>query len=152
MKNETKYYTPSIEEFYVGFEYQRPEIKLPEEEFIWVPEVYGNMCYIENSNKIIKRDCFQKIEWMTLIEKTRVKHLDRYDIESLGWEIDASSRDFWCFHLKKESKYNHALSFSLDGSVNLWNNEENIFKGTIKNKSELKKVMVMLGITKIEGS
>ena len=68
---ESKYYTPSIEEFYVGFEYE--------------------VNYGEND---WQKEClWAKPEVVTLpymnLENIRVKYLDKEDIESLGFEQES---------------------------------------------------------------
>ena len=131
MKN--KYYTPELEEFYVGFEF---------EEFYndqWNSKVYISG-YFLNYNM----DClFGKDK-----DKIRVKYLDREDIESLGWKFEEECPTW--------------ISFNMSGEKNLTLYKESkkveilipdnplqyhySFAGTIKNKSELKKLLKQLGI------
>ena len=70
-----KYYTPSIEEFRVGFEY---EVYVPEKE-LWSKETF----YLDASHiNLVK---YVNIQTENTLKKVRVKYLDREDIESLGW-------------------------------------------------------------------
>lgn len=125
-----KYYTPTIEEFHVGFEY---EVQLSKEFDQWMP------VQITPENHAMNFDRLDKLE------TTRVKYLDREDIESLGWEYINSK-------LYHSYKLNGKILYPLDDGDSLITNgkygiaEETFFKGTIKNKSELKKLMQMLNI------
>lgn len=123
-KQDTKYYTPSIEEFHVGFEY---EAKDPLTKF-WVE-------FIFEKDK----------HWWIEANEVRVKHLDQEDIESLGWQSDGTDypvifnedifyRLIFYNNNKYEIRCSHP-SYQFGG-----------FLGTIKNKSELKKIMKQLGI------
>jgi hypothetical protein len=78
---ENKYYTPEIEEFHVGFEYEakpKGSIHIDYMPFIW-----------RGNNSLIS-----EFTSATL----RVKYLDREDIESLGWEFvdSSSSQGLYC--------------------------------------------------------
>jgi hypothetical protein len=113
---EKKYYQPTIEEFHVGFEYERCDGG-----YSWIKDIYPRA----SENTKLER----------LIPYTRVKALDREDIESL--EIDDSVHiEFYEFVgenepniiIKPKSIYNP------------------FFKGTIKNKSELKRILKQIGV------
>ena len=89
----------------------------------------------------------------------RVKHLDREDIESLGWEIDKTRldgetqlkfyKDNKCLYYRKE---NHEIGiFTIDPSKNDYYSRYNVDPTKvhiiiIKNKSELKRLLKQLGI------
>ena len=134
-----KYYTPSVEEFHVGFEFEgHHEGEIAE----W-----------------IKRK-FEDGESAKYYDEYRVKHLDHEDIESLGFkhiqiEWDKVSEE------RRYSKDNYSLLFysysiseqnkHLRGSVTIYYRTgdfdgEVIFDGIIKNKSELKKLLKQLGV------
>ena len=119
----SEYYTPKIEEFHVGFEYE---------------EFYSDEWY----KKQYQQDNFLDHYFQCVFEeyKTRVKFLDKEDIESLGF---------------KQVGYSFSRPLFVKNDLNLilddikreisFNNIKNInFK--IKNKSELKKIVEMLGI------
>ena len=150
-----KYYTPDITEFHVGFEFESNYVlfqsnhkglewnkcKMTGDEFAWFHETYINDAY--------------KTEF-------RVKYLDKEDIESLGWKYvvdnsqgDGNTRWFDVFEMK--GRY---YTFGFHGHVeelgdNLCdkaiiyarNQSEILFSGKIKNKSELRKIMQMIGIS-----
>lgn len=126
-KENNNYYTPSIEEFHVGFEYDQTMV-----DNFWNIISWEKLIFNENNNfELIKK--FKNLY--------RVKYLDQSDIESLGWKKSPK----YSFYEYKE----HQLFFS-----NIKNPVIAIypgfgdfsFKGIIKNKSELKKLMSMLNI------
>jgi hypothetical protein len=71
----------------------------------------------------------------------RIKYLDQEDIESLGWKRDPSGERYWemrgiQLYYQEENNYLYIMDYSANY----------IFRGIIKNKSELKKLMEMLEI------
>lgn len=71
----------------------------------------------------------------------RIKYLDQEDIESLGWKRDPSRERYWemrgiQLYYQEENNYLYIMDYSANY----------IFRGIIKNKSELKKLMEMLEI------
>jgi len=130
-----KYYTPTIEEFHVGFEY---EVLAGNE---WV----NTKIHVENINLNMDRV-------INHIETCRVKHLDKSDIESLGLILDKThSRDeYFDFRFPKkilglgtgDDKTIFVQTNSLDCEICIYTKEnrgcEDIyFNGVIKNISEL---------------
>jgi hypothetical protein len=135
-----KYYTPEISEFHVGFEYEYAFNKnlhgigwkkaVIEEDFATPPIV----------NDIMNHDI-------------RVKHLDREDIEGLGFEVASGFYEdgdvqihYWNNQSLTLLSVYHNGDIRISGGAN---NEEPrflFFHGKIKNKSELKRLMVQLGI------
>ena len=144
---ENKYYTPEISEFSIGFEYEVVYEDNSVDKYMFGED-------LENADGFIPwitPDYFLKL----LSEnKIRAKYLDQEDIESLGWEVCASSGDYTEFNLKSEPTYNTFLSIGIgykiidNYNVKICNNlgDNIMFQGTIKNKSELKKLMQMLNI------
>ena len=138
---ENKYYTPSIEEFFVGFEYE-------ELEFIPVKDSHFGIK--------IKKNVFVEHIWKTgysnwqfldnLKEgKIRVKYLDSSDIEELGFKKIIKDQYYY-------DEWINPITLLIDDDmfvqiINKCNGTEYyLFQGTIKNKSELKKVLNMLNI------
>jgi hypothetical protein len=116
---KNKYYTPEIEEFHVGFEYENYYND------IWHSKEFG-----ESADTLRHLTDYPN----------RVKHLDREDIESLGGVHDTGD----CYDFGERWMVSW---FSHDGRVEIYDEEnENGFSGTIKNKSELKKLLKQLGI------
>ena len=79
---ENKYYTPEINEFYVGFEY---EIFEPDDNrvYIWKKQVFNKFTFDSEINTYDGEMPF----YAGLLEKTiRVKHLDKQDLTELGFK------------------------------------------------------------------
>lgn len=148
-----KYYTPNIEEFYVGFEYERKHI---------VEQT--NSTVVEWRKQEISRASEISIVDMTLGtpkmdgSQIRVKYLDDSDIEELGFKYKAKTIDLWFekegIYLREDGHHltNIKLQYGLhDNKLKITfcyvSGEEQIhFEGKIKNKSELVKLLKMLEI------
>lgn len=121
---DNKYYTPTIEEFHVGFEYEElwEVIGINEE---WLKEIYDEHDSIG-----------------TLCETIRVKYLDKEDIESLGWnDIGSLWFENGDYKLRKWKDQSLDIYFEYADKETIM-----IFRGDVKNKSELKKLMEQLNI------
>lgn len=125
---ENKYYTPTLEEFHVGFEYQQKTISTKE----WVDVNYTHLDkdtkYIIDENRI------------------RVKHLDQEDIESCGFFL----KKLYYYYKYEESGIR--LDFFKGENVEIERFDLDtmewryIFKGKPKNKSEFKRILKQIGI------
>lgn len=144
---ENKYYTPTIEEFHVGFEFETNNVStLSKEKQIWkqmiaTPNIIGAIDYdlSTNSREGIYRN-----------ESIRVKYLDQSDIESLGWVKHNINKNCYYIELHKNTFGTIYMEY-YDEQETKWCIEsdrhgETIFIGTIKNKSQLKFIMKCLGI------
>ena len=141
MKNKY-YYTPTIEEFYVGFEFELKD---------YLEYQIDKDVHVLNrgwDKQVVTFDFFTKNKLMPyFIQSTRVKYLDQSDIESLGWvngETHGVSglvfnygdkNDSWQIYPNYDVQF-YAI-YSITGII---------FQGFIKNKSELKKLMQQLDI------
>jgi hypothetical protein len=125
---ENNYYTPSIEEFHVGFEF---EVNCDND---WIKEsLYSNeqvnVLPFMNTNNI------------------RVKYLDKEDIENLGFTCEQKPLGSWDkgeFWVKNKEGV-VLMDFDILDKIN----PEIGFPGisfVIKNKSELKRLLKQLGI------
>lgn len=126
-----KYYQPELWEFHIGFEYEVIE-----------------MCSINDApkqlqwNKHVLNSFESKFNWhvKNYPEEFRVKYLDKEDIESLGFKFIMTSYDgYW-------ELGNITLGYSYDKRLQIRKGTETIFLGTIKNKSELKRILKQVGI------
>lgn len=126
---DSKYYTPTIDEFYVGFEYETRDSVNSD----WYIQIEDGSCiefigkYYINENKI------------------RVKCLDKEDIESLGFKqitfnfpIGFENEQYWINFRVINDLPNLCIYDKFDKS--------RLFSGNIKNKSELVKLLKQLGI------
>jgi hypothetical protein len=125
-KEESKYYTPEMEEFHVGFECEGKWFSQDEIGFGEITIDIHNIHTAINNPTVF-----------------RVKHLDREDIESLGFkfkpygDIESYENDVWQLlrfqYPKEQVRLIHKV-----GSTRFFN-------GTIKNKSELKRILKQIG-------
>lgn len=123
-----KYYTPEIEDFYVGFEFEENQIDSNWKSYGW-------------EKKVVTVD-FNFKSTSEYIGLCRVKYLDKSDIESLGWKLktDLYVKDNLTLQVHKDSitiKYYDNFNNELRTKVEQIN---------IKNKSELIKLLKQLGI------
>ena len=141
-KEEEKYYTPKIEEFHVGFEYER----------------INNLYYSGNSlskGEWVKDELsdtdLSDMEYIINHEEVRVKHLDRDDIESLNWKF----HEYWISEEDGSIYLNNFYGltvFNKTRTISIWERVqgdiegETYFSGTIRNKSELKRILAQIGI------
>lgn len=142
---ENKYYTPSIEEFHPGFEY---EIAANERD--WVSKSF--------SKEDLKSFLYEKLENGIKGGYIRVKHLDREDIEGFGFGF-TSKNEYGgdTYSLRVSNWINHDTLYTVDltqqrleiktkhegGMDDRWHT---LFSGTIRNKSELKRILTQTGI------
>lgn len=153
---ENKYYTPSIEEFRVGFEYEYTTIGTVEvnpNRFITTP---GKTWLKEIVTEDFK---FEDIRRSIFFKTIRVKYLDKEDIEGLGFKYSSNYADFPKLGFLEESKvFTDKLQYLLyydptnlqckiERIYNCGTGEDDfLFNGTIKNISELKVLLKQLGI------
>ncbi len=149
MEEKDKYYTPELSEFYVGFEYEIDDTWGSFRKVIFTEEVFKDKWIpIGSGNDRVAFDY-----------KARVKKLDREDIDGLiheSWElktIEFIEDNVYEFSFNKAGiDYQGFYTYS-DKMISFYekdNSEHNkldcFFRGTIKNKSELKKLLTQLGI------
>jgi len=150
-----KYYTPDISELHVGMEYER----FNHLEGKWIKDYLD---YSHFQTILNEEEC----DWSE--HHIRVKYLDKEDIESFGFShkniqesFQTEIRNCQLFFGKKciyESlEKNHLIyyiKYFIEDNhcvIRLDNNETKqkniqIFNGEIKNKSELKKILKMIGV------
>ena len=132
----SKYYTPSIEDFRYGFEY---EFK-PNKESDWIK------C-MQNLNFSYKDLYFQIQDCMF-----RVKYLCKEDIYSLGFKVVWNEygetvfekNKYRLFHNTKWEKHKTTIVDKLDGEAPFTDCPV-LFTGEVKNKSELEKILNQIG-------
>lgn len=144
---KNKYYTPDIEEFHVGFEYEE---QVEPGKWKWCRCVDGSF------------DKLGEFAFRSMLEiRTRVKHLDQEDIESLGWRLiqDETLNKNELVFVRGGRRTKHIILCENNlvvigykvfprGEKSTDNNHRGygqIFKGTIKNKSELKRILKQIG-------
>lgn len=145
---ENKYYTPSIEELHIGFEYE-----------MRTEDTEGNTVYEKNT---IHEGFGNVMRELIRIRCIRVKYLDHDDIKELGWRYGADGFIGGNPHNYDAQKFDKIITFR--GSeclssllfnqssgwccivVDFSHSNLTLFAGKLKNKSELKRIMKMIGI------
>lgn len=140
---ENKYYTPELNEFHIGFEYEI----FNEEDEIWEKKVFPNdyICSgTEDSPDLVEL-------FYSGLKDTRVKYLDREDIEDLGFT----------FYKESDNRFNGDVimtyfndelqlilsHISAKNTVVVYTDKGlNKLSFKIKNKTELKKLLNQLVI------
>lgn len=148
MDDQNKYYTPRLEEFHVGFEYEMKSMfgdgtvktQKQYDDADWGKEVFTIGCF-----PYVERTMTGKNS-QNLPPAIRVKHLDREDIESFGFKHKGS---LW--FQNQESGYRAVKIRKWKGlEVDIYRHDSiedvRIFSGKIKNKSELKRLLKQLEI------
>jgi len=137
------YYTPTIEEFHIGFEYEKYDNRIATyRENNYIPTNWHKFKYDLKSIRLSQLGTH-------LYSKTiRVKYLDQSDIESLGWVEQQDEVKY--FELSNHRLYwFNSTIISIDKVFKADNNYvsiSQIFRGSCKNISELKKLMQQLNI------
>jgi len=133
----SKYYAPSIEEFHVGFEFE-----------IWYSCAYTPELWEKETLELYKGEDLNMLA--DGCHQLRVKYLDQSDIESLGWKETCTDYIYTIATNKVQLRYNDTVAllemYKENNTFTIMYSCECIFKGTIKNKSELKKLMRWLNI------
>ena len=147
-----KYYTPTIEEFHVGFECMALYKNTDTGDVDWKEFTFTEP---EELRYLVTNTWALKQEPITAF---RVKHLDKEDIESLGFKV---KKEFppnnlyyknYKIHMYPAHRWNDEFplvrlwKYSDDSDRGLLQGGEEIFRGTIRNKSELKRILKQLGI------
>jgi len=138
---EDKYYTPEIEEFHIGFEYEGRLAGVNGGVTDWEKRIF-----FKEQLPFIK-GCEETLEHF------RVKYLDKEDIESFGFTKYVEFDNLYT--LKINDITYHLIVISNDFGKHKYeirasnpSNSYGGFYGTIKNKSELKKILKQTGIEK----
>ena len=143
-----QYYTPAIEEFHIGFEYERCDSGYEYFKDIFPRAIDLNLFYKDPER---------------FISYFRVKHLTVEDVESLGWKCHANTDWLINYAVKKLSDNEALWLHRIDGNHNfkietiLTSNatihskpygryNETLYQGEIKNKSEFIRLIKQLGI------
>lgn len=128
--NENKYYTPEVEDLYIGYIYEVKCIGKPIDDY----EALHWKIYT-----ITKEDLF---EWPIDYE-FRTKYLDKEDVESLGWKLEEVLTGN-----TSRFKYNDVLLVFNISNQRVRINHLSItkFDGQCKSINELKKIMKWLNI------
>lgn len=161
---ENEYYTPELESFHIGFEYEFhgmttgglvimdmkegtvEEVSKPTHK-VWSKETL-TLDFLDNGYRSLS-----DIQRLIESDQIRVKYLDQEDIEELGFTYQGSDMMGGKHFEKRVEKYiNHDTILRLiqiQGRVQIVTQHEGgpddngytVFNGLIKNKSELKRIL-----------
>jgi hypothetical protein len=137
-----EYYTPTIEEFHIGFEFEKYDNRpATYKENDFKPTNWHKHTYNLTSIRLSQLGTH-------LYNKTlRVKYLDKLDIESLGFiGQEANSVYFKKDNIRLVHWLNDPVRVTSIYKIYSAIEEEKIFDGTIKNISELKVLLKQLNI------
>ena len=147
MNKVEKYYTPSIEEFSVGFDYEVHTCFDGSGNYKWIKQTFHESTF---ELLIDTDDGGERGFSAGLIHpvKLRVKLLDRQDIEECGFTHEKDNQYYAFSSTENDGELNLILYFNEDEVI--INNcqgsyEFRCFSGTIKNKHELQRVLKMIG-------
>ncbi len=137
---DKKYYIPKLEEFHIEFEYQLKDVINDE---LWSVETFDE--------KFLPLFSVHPPSIKSEIEDNniRIKYLDKEDIESLGFIESPRGGRFDIKDLEGEEVQMY-LHDNLDEGfwyIELYDwDSQYLFRGNIKNKSELKRILTQLEI------
>ena len=167
MNMNNKYYTPEIEEFHVGFEYEQfgkyTEFKVGLNTAGYYSKIGETIETIGWKPKLCDEFDFKDLEEYLEKGLIRTKYLDQEDIESLGFYLNYRFEDKLLFvncndfstivdssnkivEEKALKLYTVRLESNQTVTIRGWLHYDPIFfQGIIKNKSELKQILKMIG-------
>ena len=131
-----KYYVPTIDEIHPGFECEGKVMRIERTFHKGVISLIGFELWFTAGDSATNYDA----------TKIRVKHLDHYDIVSLGWTFSESNNRY---ELKgyKMSAYRFFKTTKIYKEDIEHGLRKVFFNGVLRNKSELNRLMNQLGIT-----
>jgi len=152
METEAKYYIPEIEELRVGFECEI------QSSYGFQKGIFPEVLYLDTLSGF-RADEIGAIEAVKS-SNIRVKYLDSEDIESLGFIFNAGvtertdrfSYKNFMLYFNREAKIvriaemNRQIVFQRAFPMGIELDCKELFNGTVKNKSELKQVLKMIGV------
>jgi len=132
---ETKHYTPAIEEFHVGFEYEFLQNE------IWTSCNDFSYDFLNDDT-----DTISEVKFYLDESRIRVKYLDREDCLDLG--LNLKVWDNGSGYFEKGDFTIGIYSTGLFCTISQNDNKNHImrFSGDLKNKSELKRILKQLNI------
>ena len=153
-----RYYIPSLEEFCVGFEFEHKDPYYDgREEFQKAVVESDNLVRYPDEDEMFNyweaEHLLSNILYDVKENNIRVKYLDASDIEELGFKLVFSDIGIECWRLGNfELRTDADLGMYIDSGnlysifYNPYGKQYNcVFSGIIKNKSELKRVLKMMG-------
>lgn len=138
-ENINKYYIPEYSDIYIGQDlYTINGYKID------LSTVDSLTAFLQYQN--FYKDCEGNITYGINLENYRLKYLDHIDIEELGFTYGEVPSSYGGEGGYIKNIYNETIYLHFEENIRITNNFTTLFKGKVKNKSELKKVLNMLNI------
>ena len=135
---EEGYYMPEIEELHAGMEVEL-KCQVVAENHVAKLKPCNEAEF--SKRKLVGRGNWENLEDLIKAECIRIKYLDREDIESMGFEHVSG-----LLYLAGPNAFEYELWFEGEGSVGIYLRGTGLkFRGIIKNKSELKRILKQVG-------
>ena len=137
------YYTPTIEEFYFGFEFEVLNTK----DKLFIPTIDENVWVLVKSEFGVLGD-LSNIHKLILDKQVRVRSLTETDVLDIGFELNYKEKNNpnKMFFLGKHSLIRNHNNWCI---ITVRNDERQedytAYVGHIKNKSELKRILKQVG-------
>lgn len=128
---ENKYFTPDIEDFCIGYEYETIYLKS-----VWTKE----------SLRIIDAGWFfESYQNDAVPTEFRVPYLTKEQIEAEGWKFDYNLGDF-DYYIKTVNNTEYELEFCYKQriNINIW--KRTLYHGECKDINTFRKIIKLLGI------
>lgn len=141
--SENKYYTPTLEEL-LSFIVNEKYISSKEDNIIKFNDITTDLRYFIQSNDV--ESGYKGRRYLINPEHYKIKYLDTHDIESFGFEHNTCMDETFHIGFNKEDFTVIIFKNSIDVVIYGKDNTIKLFEGKVKNKSELKKILQMIGI------
>jgi hypothetical protein len=141
---DPKYYIPEIEDFHIGFEFEQQKYSRDIE---WYQRTVEDYFFATPSYGPGEGGEAEISEVWDALRRgdIRAKHLDNSDVLSLGWTVDEALEPIG-YVIKSENKTFILRGFEGATLIQILSDQRQIFFGSLKNKSDLKRLMVQLAI------
>lgn len=148
-QNKELYYIPDLSEFHIDFEYEFDYTTLLDYEV--KGRTWGKVTLTENILEIGQDgDIEDENPFYKPMKCFRVKYLDKEDIESLGFKsvnIDYKVHDIFILNnFKLYLSNKDAFNICKFVTIETINKSRIRFHGLVQNKSELKKLLIQIGV------
>jgi hypothetical protein len=129
------FYTPTIDEFHVGFEYETYNGK------VWTKQI-AETCYSDQAYVCLP---IPDKDYGYDSENTRVKHIDKEDCILLGLKLKVWDNGSGYFEIGNYTIGIYGTDLFCTVSQNDYGNNIIRFSGDLKNKTELKHILRQVG-------